>query len=150
MSSSPRTTPERRVLYDCAEPGLRSTFSRGCYHKGHQNQIGGLALKSGIPPFVPIDADEGGSSLLIAKFDRLIQDLITGQIQRSKFSAWEMEILLDFEACGLSVKHLALVDAYCEAVHRQIAAGAAQPLKFSEFLASRPSSAESPKTKRSA
>lgn len=83
---------------------------------------------------------------VLAKFDRLIEDLITGQMQRSKFERWEMEILLDIDACELSVNARAVLSTYSKAVHRQMATGAIHPMKLSEFLASRPSPNERPWT----
>jgi hypothetical protein len=71
----------------------------------------------------------------LAQFMRLLDDLLTGNLQRSKFQAWEIEILLDIESCDLPgpVKHQALRE-YQDAVRAQMEKGADRPLKFSEYL----------------
>jgi len=73
---------------------------------------------------------------VLAKFNRLIQELRAGNMQRSKFETWEIDILLDVAHGDISP--LASVDAilgqYQDAVHRQLAHGATVPMKLSDFL----------------
>ena len=72
---------------------------------------------------------------VLAQFNRLIQELLSGSIQRGAFQPWEIEILLDIESCELSRPGIAL-HQYQEAVRRQMETGASLPMKLSEYLAS--------------
>lgn len=127
-------------------PSYADSPHAGCYSGWDQNQIGGLASES-KPNSAATPSVDGESSPkpeinpMLAKFDRLMEDLITGQMQRSKFERWEMEILLDIAVCGPSVTPRAL-NAYCKAVHKQMATGATHPIRLSEFLATRPSAVQ--------
>lgn len=113
----------------------------GCKVGGIRTRSEELALKEPDAGAAPHPDANGTPSLednpLLAKFDRLIDDLITGQIQRSKFDQWEMEILLDFDAFAKSMNRRAVLSAYRKAVHRQMTMGATHPMRLSEFLAAR-------------
>lgn len=71
----------------------------------------------------------------LMQFNRLIRELLRGQINRNTFRPWEVELLLDIEECGLreSAKDSAL-RRYQKAVQRQLERGASVPMKLSEFL----------------
>ena len=73
------------------------------------------------------------------QFNRLIRELLRGQINRNTFRPWEVELLLDIEDCGLreSAKDSAL-RRYQKAVQRQLEKGATAPMKLSEFLKRKP------------
>ena len=75
------------------------------------------------------------SDAVLAQFNRLIQELLRGTINRNTFRPWEVDLLLDIEACNLrdSTKREAL-KRYQRAVQRHMEKGARLPLKLSEYL----------------
>ncbi len=75
------------------------------------------------------------SDAVLAQFNRLIQELLRGNMHRNTFRPWEIEILLDIEACNLkdSTKRETL-KRYQKAVQRHMEKGARLPLKLSEYL----------------
>jgi hypothetical protein len=75
------------------------------------------------------------SEAVLAQFNRLIQELLRGNMSRNTFRPWEVELLLDIEACNLkeSGKRETL-RRYQKAVQRQMEKGARLPLKLSEYL----------------
>jgi hypothetical protein len=84
------------------------------------------------------------SDAVLAQFNRLIQELLRGNMHRNIFRPWEIELLLDIESCNLreSSKRETL-RRYQKAVQRHMDKGARLPLKLSEYL-------EAVKTKRGA
>ena len=84
------------------------------------------------------------SDAVLAQFNRLIQELLRGNMHRNTFRPWEVELLLDIETCNLreSAKRETL-KRYQKAVQRQMEKGARLPMKLSEYL-------ESVKAKRAA
>ena len=78
---------------------------------------------------------EPDSDAVLAQFNRLIQELLRGNMRRNTFRPWEVELLLDIEACNLreSAKRETL-KRYQKAVQRQMEKGARLPLKLSEYL----------------
>lgn len=75
------------------------------------------------------------SDAMLAQFSLLMGELLCGRLRRSKFQPWEVEILLDVEACDLSDpdKREALSD-YQNAVQAELERGARLPQRFSEYL----------------
>lgn len=72
---------------------------------------------------------------MVAQFNRLIRELLRGQINRNTFRPWEVELLLDIESCALrESSREATLRRYQRAVERQLMRGAATPMKLSEFL----------------
>src|ERR1700744_720779 len=84
------------------------------------------------------------SDAVLAQFNRLIQELLRGNMHRNTFRPWEIELLLDIESCNLreSSKRETL-RRYQKAVQRHMEKGARLPLKLSEYR-------EAVKTKRAA
>jgi len=41
---------------------------------------------------------------VLVQFNRLIEELLSGSIQRGGFQPWEIEILLDIESCDLTYR----------------------------------------------
>jgi hypothetical protein len=72
---------------------------------------------------------------VLAQFNRLVQELLRGNMHRNTFRPWEIELLLDIEACNLreSAKRETL-RRYQKAVQRHMEKGARLPLKLSEYL----------------
>ena len=79
--------------------------------------------------------EAAGSEEVLTRFNRLIRELLRGQITRNTFRPWEVALLLDIEDCHLreSSKETVL-RRYQKAVQRQMDKGAAIPMKLSEFL----------------
>jgi hypothetical protein len=74
--------------------------------------------------------------LLRNRFNRLMTELSRGEIARNSFQPWEVEILLDIEACELEPrKRLDTLRQYQKAVQKQMEHGNGPPLlKMSEYL----------------
>src|SRR5271169_381964 len=82
------------------------------------------------------------SDAVLAQFNRLIQELLRGNMHRNTFRPWEIELLLDIESCNLrEASKRETLKRYQKAVQRHMEKGARLPLKLSEYL-------EGVKTKR--
>ena len=75
------------------------------------------------------------AEVVLNRFNRLIQELLRGTMNRNTFQPWEIEILLDIEACNLrdAVKRETL-RRYQKAVQRTMEKGAPAPFRLSEYL----------------
>ena len=75
------------------------------------------------------------SDAILAQFNRLIQELLRGNMHRNTFRPWEIELLLDIESCPLrdSARRETL-RRYQRAVQKHMEKGARLPLKLSEYL----------------
>lgn len=75
------------------------------------------------------------SETVLAQFNRLIQELLRGNMNRNTFRPWEIEVLLDIEACNLrDASRRETLRRYQRAVQRHMEKGARLPLKLSEYL----------------
>ena len=75
------------------------------------------------------------SETVLAQFNRLIQELLRGDMHRNTFRPWEVELLLDIENCGLrDATRRETLRRYQRAVQRHMDKGARLPLKLSEYL----------------
>src|SRR5215467_8539989 len=75
------------------------------------------------------------SDAVLAQFNRLIQELLRGNMHRNTFRPWEVELLLDIEACNLrEAAKRETLKRYQKAVQRHMEKGARLPLKLSEYL----------------
>lgn len=75
------------------------------------------------------------SEAVLHRFNKLIQELLRGNIQRNTFHAWEIEILLDIEACDFKDgNRRETLRRYQKAVQRSMEKGASAPFKLSEYL----------------
>src|SRR5215471_7395343 len=75
------------------------------------------------------------SDAVLAQFNRLIQELLRGNMQRNTFRPWEIELLLDIETCNLrEASKRETLRRYQKAVQRHMEKGARLPLKLSEYL----------------
>jgi hypothetical protein len=73
---------------------------------------------------------------ILSRFNRLMRDIQNGEITRTCFRAWEIELLLDMQACDLrSVNRRRVLERYIRAAQRRLERGASRPLKLSEYLA---------------
>jgi hypothetical protein len=76
--------------------------------------------------------------LMLNRFKRLISDLLRGQVTRNAFHPWEVEILLDLEACAIEARRRSeILRQYERAVERQMNLEDGPPMKLSEFLVRR-------------
>jgi len=73
------------------------------------------------------------------QFDRLIEELISGRIERARYRAWEIEFLLDLEHCPLPSRprRESILRQYQKAVHAEMENGVLPRMKLSEYLKSR-------------
>jgi hypothetical protein len=77
------------------------------------------------------------SDAVLAQFNRLMQELLRGNMVRNTFRPWEIELLLDIEGCNLrDSSRREMLRRYQRAVQRQMEKGAKAPLKMSEYLES--------------
>src|SRR5271163_4585904 len=84
------------------------------------------------------------SEARLNRFNRLMQELVRGTMNRNTFQPWEIDILLDIEACNLkeAVKRETL-RRYHKAVQRAMEKGAAKvPFKLSDYLGNKKSAAK--------
>ena len=81
------------------------------------------------------------SEARLNRFNRLMQELIRGSMSRNTFQPWEIEILVEIEACQVRepVKRETL-RRYQKAVQRSMEKGAPMPLRLSEYLRGKKSS----------
>jgi hypothetical protein len=76
--------------------------------------------------------------LTLNRFKRLIGEVTRGLIVRNTFEPWEVDILVDFEACELEPRRRTeILRQYQRAVERQLEVGAGPPMKLSQFLIER-------------
>ncbi len=75
------------------------------------------------------------SEAILTRFNKLMQELVRGTMNRNTFQPWEIEILLDIEACNLreAVKKETL-RRYHKAVQRAMEKGAPVPFPLSQYL----------------
>jgi hypothetical protein len=75
------------------------------------------------------------SEAILAQFNRLMQELLRGDMHRNTFRPWEVELLLDIESCNLrDASRREMLRRYQRAVQRHMEKGARLPLKMSEYL----------------
>lgn len=75
------------------------------------------------------------SEAVLARFNKLVQELLRGAITRNTFRPWEVDILLDIEGCNLREGgRREILRRYQKAVQRSMEKGAPGPLKLSEYL----------------
>lgn len=72
----------------------------------------------------------------LVQFNKLITELLRGRIQRNTFQPWEIELLLDIEACHLrETSRRETLRRYQKAANRFVERGGRQLLKLSDYLA---------------
>jgi len=82
-------------------------------------------MSEGLP-----DPDE-----ILGQFNRLLRELLRGQINRNTFRPWEVELLLDIESCNLrDSSRDGVLRRYQKAAQRRLTRGITPPMKLSEFL----------------
>jgi hypothetical protein len=75
------------------------------------------------------------SEVRLAQFNKLIAELLRGNITRNTFRPWEIDILLDIEHCNLRDNNKKeTLRRYQKSVQRQMERGARTPMKLSDYL----------------
>lgn len=75
---------------------------------------------------------------VLEQFSVLMDELLRSGLKRATFQPWEIDILLEVEACGLSaVSKRKALQEYQNAVQAEMEQGAPLPMRFSAFLAAR-------------
>ena len=83
-----------------------------------------------------IDFVPDGDTLL-AQFNRLMQELLRGEMRRNTFREWEIQLLLDVEECDLRDSNRRdMLKRYQKAVQRYMERGGSRPFKLSEYIES--------------
>lgn len=78
------------------------------------------------------------SDAILAQFNLVMAEVLQGEMSRSKFQHWEIDILLDIADCNLrrSAKRKILQE-YQNIVEAELKKGASLPLKFSKYVEGR-------------
>ncbi len=85
------------------------------------------------------------SEAILARFNKLINDLLRGTMNRNTFQPWEIEILLDIEACNLKdAVGRETLRRYQKAVQRTMEKGARTPPKLSEYISNKKTAVKQP------
>jgi hypothetical protein len=72
----------------------------------------------------------------LRQFNKLIQELLRGSLNRNTFQPWEIEILLDIDSCNLAdMNKRELLKRYQKAANKYVERGGRTLLKLSEYLA---------------
>ncbi|HEY7336412.1 MAG TPA: hypothetical protein VH639_16085 [Bryobacteraceae bacterium] len=75
------------------------------------------------------------SETILAQFNHLMQELVSGEVRRNSFRPWEIDLLLDMESCDLrEPSRRVILQRYQKAVRRQMTKGARLPMKLSEYM----------------
>ena len=73
--------------------------------------------------------------IMLNRFKKLVGELTKGELRRNSFQPWEIDLLLDFDACELpSRRRTEILRQYQRAVEKQMEAGPGPPMKLSSFL----------------
>src|SRR5580692_11556477 len=76
--------------------------------------------------------------LMANRFNRLVKELLQGEVRRNAFQPWEVHLLLDLEACRLTrSRRDEALRRYQRAVDKQLGRREVPPIRFSEFVGRR-------------
>ncbi len=85
------------------------------------------------------------SEAVLTRFNKLLQELVRGTMNRNTFQPWEIEILLDIEGCNLrDGARKETLRRYQKAVQRSMEKGAKAPFRLSEYLSNKKPGASKP------
>jgi hypothetical protein len=91
-----------------------------------------LAVSGSSSDMAPVSLEK------LAKFQRLIDEIISGDLRRrSRFDAWEVDLLLDIASSNLTGGPAArrqVLRQYQKAAYRRMEEESDAPLKLSEYL----------------
>jgi hypothetical protein len=76
--------------------------------------------------------------LIANRFDRLVKELLQGEVRRTSFQPWEVHLLLDLQACRLTPSRRdEALRRYQRAVQKQLGRREVPPVRFADFLGRR-------------
>ena len=76
--------------------------------------------------------------LMANRFNRLVKELLDGEVRRTSFQPWEVHLLLDLEACRLTPSRRdEALRRYRRAVQKQLDRRELPPVRFADFLGHR-------------
>jgi hypothetical protein len=77
--------------------------------------------------------------LMINRFNRLVKELLAGEVRRTSFQPWEVSLFLDLQECRLTPSRREdALRRYQKAVQKQLERGEIPPIRLSEFLTRHP------------
>jgi len=82
--------------------------------------------------------DPADLELMINRFNRLVKELLAGEVRRTCFAPWEVDLLVDLQECRLPRSRRAeALRRYQRAVERQLERGQIPPIRLSQFIGQR-------------
>jgi hypothetical protein len=76
--------------------------------------------------------------LIINRFNRLVKEILNGEVRRTCFQPWEMGLLVDLEECRLTrSRRDEALRRYQRAVQHQLERGQTPPVRFCDFVGRR-------------
>ena len=76
--------------------------------------------------------------LMANRFNRLVKELLQGEVRRTSFQPWEVHLLLDLQACRLTPSRRdEALRRYQRVVQKQLDRREVPPVRFSQFLGRR-------------
>jgi hypothetical protein len=76
--------------------------------------------------------------LMANRFDRLVKELLLGEVRRTSFQPWEVHLLLDLQDCRLTrSRRDEALRRYQRAVDKQLGRRQVPPIRFAEFVGRR-------------
>jgi len=76
--------------------------------------------------------------LMANRFNRLVKELLEGQVRRTSFQPWEVDFLLDVQDCGMTrSRRDEALRRYQRVVQRQVERGELPPIRFADFAGRR-------------
>lgn len=90
------------------------------------------------PPIKYVMHDPPDLELMLTRFNRLVKELLQGEVRRTAFQPWEVHLLLDLQDCRLiPSRRREALRRYQRAVGRQLERGELPPMRFSDFVGRR-------------
>ncbi len=81
------------------------------------------------------DPNKHDIEIVHAQFNRLMNELIKGAINRNTFQPWEIELMLDIQAADFGDSpQKEMLKRYQKAVQRSYDKGVKMPMKLSEYI----------------
>ena len=82
--------------------------------------------------------DSADLELMANRFNRLVKELLQGEVRRTCFQPWEVDLLLDLQECRLTrSRREDALRRYERVVCRQLERGELPPVRFSDFVGQR-------------
>jgi len=76
--------------------------------------------------------------LMANRFNRLVKELLEGEVRRTTFQQWEVHLLLDLQDCRMTrSRREEALRRYQRVVQKQLERGEVPPVKFSDFVGRR-------------